>query len=166
MPKREKDIVAVLCNVRSALNVGSMFRTADAAGISKIYLTGYTPAPTDRFGRKVHEIHKTALGAENFVPWEHKTNTTALLKKLKADGYEICAIEQSKKSLSLNRYKASGPTVLIVGNEVRGLQGTVLKRADKILEIPMMGKKESLNVSVAFGVVAFFIAFSNTKTRQ
>ena len=161
-----REIVAVLYNIRSLHNVGSIFRTADAAGISKLYLVGITPSPTDRFGKIRPQISKVALGAEKTVPWEKvdiKKEEEKLIKNLKKDGYKALALEQSKKSIP---YYKLPPThykfkkiALIIGNEVRGLPKKILKSADKIIEIPMRGNKESLNVSVAFGIAVFRLLY-------
>lgn len=156
-------MIAILYNIRSAHNVGSIFRTADAAGIKEIYLCGITPAPIDKYGRIQKEIAKTALGAEKYVKSEKidVKKTGKLLEELKRGGHEILAIEQSNKSIPYYKYKSAtargsgNNVVLIIGNEVRGLPKSILQKADKILEIPMHGRKESLNVAVAFGVVAF-----------
>lgn len=152
-------MVVILHNIRSTHNVGSIFRTADAAGCEKIYLCGITPAPVDRFGRTNEKISKVALGAEKFLSWEKIGQTTKLLDKLKKDGYKILAIEQSKRSVPYQKIKLSkkdlAKVALVVGNEINGLSSSILRRADKILEIPMRGKKESLNVAVAFGIVVF-----------
>ena len=151
-------MIAVLDNIRSNHNVGSIFRTADAMGIKKIYLCGITPAPRDRFGRTNKELTKVALGAEKYCAWEHAPKTHALLDKLKQNGYTVYALEQSKKARSLRavrRLRArQSKTALVVGNEVKGISRATLKRADCIIEIPMAGRKESLNVSVAFGIAA------------
>lgn len=163
-------MIAVLHNVRSLHNVGSIFRTADAVGMEKIYLGGYTPAPEDEFGLPRGPLAKTALGAEKNVPWEKVSLTPRLLRHLKAEGKKIYAVEQSKRSVVYNSLKLSAAerekAVLVVGNEVRGLSPAILKLADKILEIPMFGKKESLNVSVAFGIVAYGLRLANDKGRQ
>jgi len=157
--KKGGDFVAVLHNIRSLHNVGSIFRTADGAGIKKIYLCGITPAPVDNFGKPRQQIVKTSLGAERFVKWQKENATRNVLKKLKKEGYKILAVEQSKKSIPYFRFSGkSSKLCLVVGNEVNGLPTSVLKLADKILEIPMLGKKESLNVSVAFGIVAYHIS--------
>ncbi|MCR4323226.1 MAG: TrmH family RNA methyltransferase [Candidatus Azambacteria bacterium] len=154
-------MLVLLHNIRSAHNVGSIFRTADAAGIEKIYLCGITPAPIDRFGKPRQEIAKVALGAESTVPWEISHSTVSLLKKLKKQGFMIYAIEQSVRSMPYNTMrlhkKELARTVLVVGNEVEGLSSSILTHADTILEIPMSGGKESLNVAVAFGIVAFHL---------
>ncbi len=151
-------MIVILHNIRSTHNVGSIFRTADAGGCEKIYLCGITPAPQDRFGRANEKISKVALGAENWVEWEKIGRTAAVIDKLKKEGYKIFAIEQSKKSMPYYKLKVKGEkskVALILGAEVKGLPLTILRQADKILEIPMHGKKESLNVAVAFGIVVF-----------
>lgn len=150
------NVTAVLYNIRSAHNVGSIFRTADAAGIDKIYLCGYTPIP-ESVGKKrgSDKIAKTALGAEKTVAWEYVPKIGKLLDKLKNDKTQIIALEQAKGSKNVFNFKPKRATALIVGNEVKGLAPSVLERADDIVEIPMRGKKESLNVSVAFGIAAY-----------
>jgi tRNA G18 (ribose-2'-O)-methylase SpoU len=149
-------------NIRSLFNVGSLFRTADAFSVSKIYLTGYTPTP-ELFKHKV-KISKTALGAEEFVPWEHKISPVRLVKelKLKHPKIQVVALENNIKgtTIKLNKFKPKFPLVLILGEEVGGVEKSLLKMADKVVEIPMFGKKESLNVSVAFGVAAYHIAIN------
>lgn len=156
MKKRPENIV-ILHNIRSVENVGAMFRTSDAVGISKIYLSGYTPAPLDRFGRKRKDMAKSALGAEDFVAWEQKKNLSALISKLKKEGYLIIAIEQDSRSVDYRKIKIKNKNVFIVGPEVEGIAKNILKKCDVIAEIPMHGKKESLNVSVALGVMLFRI---------
>ena len=151
-------IVLLLHNIRSAYNVGAMFRTADAVGVSQIYLTGYSPCPTDRFDRPNVAVAKSALGAEKHVPWKHSTSASLIIHRLKSEGYKIIAIEQNPKATHYKKYKARGKIVLIVGNELDGVTPKLLGMSDKILEIPMRGKKESLNVSVALGVVLFAIS--------
>ena len=161
----------ILYNVRSLYNVGSIFRTADAAGVEKLYLCGITPEPIDRFGRIRPPLAKVALGAEKSVAWDASARsaraTLKLLDNLKKEGYKIFAIEQARKSTPYYKVVLRPPPkrdkqaqdknkiALIFGNEVKGLPPAVLKKADKILEIPMRGKKESLNVAVAFGIVIF-----------
>ena len=157
-------MIVILHNIRSLHNVGSIFRTADAVGIKKIYLCGITPAPVDKFGRLRQQLTKVSLGAENFVEWEKVKAVSKLIDKLKKQKYKIFAIEQSKKSvpyynLQLKNLKTK-KLCLVLGNEIKGLPLSILKKADKILEIPMHGKKESLNVAVAFGIIAFYFANS------
>ncbi|PIR89039.1 MAG: RNA methyltransferase [Candidatus Harrisonbacteria bacterium CG10_big_fil_rev_8_21_14_0_10_40_38] len=148
-------MVVVLVNIRSAWNVGSIFRSSDAAGIDKIFLCGITPEPIDRFGNPRKDIAKVALGAEKTVSWEKSSRVVKTIDKLKKDGYTIIAIEQNKNSCPYDKIKPKNKTAIVLGNEVKGLPLAVLKRADKIGEIPMRGKKESLNVSVAFGIIVF-----------
>jgi tRNA G18 (ribose-2'-O)-methylase SpoU len=155
MKKENQNNIVILHNIRSVENVGAMFRTADAAGINKIYLTGYTPAPLDRFGRKRGDLAKSALGAEEFVSWEQKKNIFPLLAKLQREKYLIVGIEQDKKSIDYKKVKLQKKNVFIVGAEVTGIPKNVLNKCDIVAEIPMRGKKESLNVSVAFGVALF-----------
>ena len=165
---KKPECAVLLHNIRSTHNVGSMFRTADSAGVSKIYLSGYTPTPTDKFGRPRKDIAKVALGAEKTVPWEYIKNPKTLIKKLSkciskstksgfGEKYNIVAIEQAKNSVDYKKIKLSNPVLLVVGNEVDGIPKEILKLCDTIAEIPMMGEKESLNVSVAFGVALFRI---------
>src|SRR3989344_5845112 len=153
----------ILHNIRSLHNVGSIFRTADGAGVNKIYLTGYTPSPYDFFNKLRKDFAKTALGAEKFVEWKKQKNIATLIKKLKKEKYFIVSLEQSSISVSYDQFtsiyrsklKSYQGIVLIVGNEVRGLSPAILKKSDAIIEIPMHGKKESLNVSVATGIALF-----------
>ncbi|MBI5732508.1 TrmH family RNA methyltransferase [Candidatus Jorgensenbacteria bacterium] len=151
------EIVALLHNIRSIHNVGSIFRTADGAGVKKLYLGGITPAPVDRLGKSRPQLTKVSLGAENYVAWERVVSTTRIIDKLKKDGFHIIAVEQDKKSIPYGDFKSSkfNKAALVMGNEVRGLPKSILRRADTILEIPMYGHKESLNVSVAFGIVVY-----------
>jgi 23S rRNA (guanosine2251-2'-O)-methyltransferase len=144
--KNNCSVVAICHNIRSAYNVGSIFRTADGLGVSKIYLTGYTSAPPHP------GIAKAALGAENFVSWEKNSRLSELILKLKKESYKIIAVEIDKKSKALYSFIKKGNICLVMGNEVRGLGRLVLSKCDGIAEIPMRGQKESLNVSVAFGI--------------
>lgn len=156
MIKKQENIL-ILHNIRSVENVGAMFRTADAVGIDKIYLTGYTPTPLDRFGRKRRDLAKSALGAEEFVSWEQKKNISSLFTKLKKENFYIIGIEQDKKSVDYKKVKLKNKNAFIVGAEVTGIPKNILAKCDAIAEIPMKGKKESLNVSVALGVALFGI---------
>ncbi len=150
-----KAIYLILHNIRSIYNVGSIFRTADAAGVKKIYLTGYTPIALDKFGKIRKEFHKTALGAEKTVEWEQYKNINGLFKKLKKEKIRLVAAEQNKKAVNYKNFKPLFPLALIFGNEVRGISRATLKKCDKVVEIPMSGKKESLNVSVSAGIILF-----------
>ena len=149
------EIAMLLHNIRSAHNVGAIFRTADAAGVKKIYLSGYTPTPVDRFGRPSKEIGKTALGGELSVQWEYMKNPASVISKLKKDGWQIVGVEQDARAINYKEFKMSGPTLIILGNEVRGISKSLRDKCDTLVEIPMHGKKESLNVSVAAGIVLF-----------
>jgi 23S rRNA (guanosine2251-2'-O)-methyltransferase len=150
-----KESVVVLDNIRSVHNVGSIFRTADALGVSKIYLCGCTPTPTDRFGRERQDLAKTALGAEKTIIWEYFKETSSLIAELKKNKFQIIAIEQDEKSEDCRKIKVKSKVALVLGNEVDGVSKDILKKSDSIAEIPMFGKKESLNVSVSFGIAGF-----------
>ncbi len=149
-------LTVLLPDIRSVHNVGSMFRTADAVGVERMYLTGITPVPVDRFGKVRQDFAKVSLGAEASVPWEYSKSAIRVLSRLRKEGWTIVAVEQSKESVPYDRISVpSGKACLVMGNEVTGLPKSVLKKADIIGEIPMRGQKESLNVGVAFGIVAF-----------
>jgi tRNA G18 (ribose-2'-O)-methylase SpoU len=150
-------IVCIFHNVRSAHNVGAMFRTAECAGVGRVYLTGYTPAPINRFGFAQKEVAKSALGAELLIPWESRRQIAPVIASLRADGYTIVAVEQSATSKDYRTVK-SKKVALIMGNEVTGLSTSVLKKADITAEIGLKGTKESLNVATAFGIVLFRVA--------
>ena len=126
-------------------------------GVKKIYLTGYTPDPYDFFGKLRKDFQKTALGAEKYINWEKLRYIAVLIKRLKKAGIQIVALEQSGKSIDIKKLKTKKPTALILGNEVRGISKSILKKCDKIIEIPMHGQKESLNVSVAAGIAIWEI---------
>lgn len=142
-------------NVRSTYNVGALFRTADGAGVSKVYLSGYTPTPLDRFGRERADIAKTALGAQKSVPWEYAKTPGAIIEKLRAQGWQIVGVEQDAKAVDYRSFILRSPTLFLFGNEVRGLSATLKVQCDTLIEIPMRGEKESLNVSVAAGIILF-----------
>lgn len=151
--------VVVLDNIRSTFNVGSIFRTADCLGVSKIYLCGITPAPQDRFGRARADIAKVSLGAEKTIAWEQSSDTAELIKKLKKEGFKIISVEQDARSVDYRELKIKNTEniALVMGNEVNGVSPEVLKCSDIIAEIPLRGEKESLNVLVAFAVAGFRI---------
>ncbi len=151
--------MVVLDNIRSTHNVGSIFRTADALGVGQMILCGTTPTPTDRFGRARKDIAKVALGAEESISWKYEEDTIKVLKDLKKVGYLIVAIEQAENSMDYKKVKLdkNGKVAFIMGEEVEGVKPKILKLVDVIAEIPMLGQKESLNVSVAFGVAVFRI---------
>ena len=171
-------MVVILQNIRSLHNVGSIFRTADAVGVEKLYVCGITPSPFDRFGEVRGDVAKTALGAEKTVPWDGSARSplavSKLLEKLKKDGYTIVALELDKRAVPYyefnglprprrprnDRGKELGNIALILGGEVDGISPALLKKCDTIIEIPMNGIKESLNVAVAFGIVAFHFTYA------
>ncbi len=150
-----KDIRVLLYNIRSAHNVGAMFRTADAIGVTHMYLSGYTPTPLDRFKRPVKEIAKTALGAEKEIAWEYHKDPEEIIASLKEKGFTILGLEQNVRAIDYKTYTAPEKLLFIVGSEVEGLSLELCALCDVLLEIPMYGKKESLNVSVAFGIALF-----------
>jgi len=152
---KKQENILILHNIRSVENVGAMFRTADAAGINKIYISGYTPAPLDRFGRKRKDIAKSALGAEEFVQWEEKKSVTALISKLKNEGFLMIGLEQDKRAVDYKELKLKNKNAFIVGTEVTGIDKNIMQKCDILAEIPMKGKKESLNVSVSLGIFLF-----------
>lgn len=145
----------LLHNIRSTHNVGAIFRTADAVGVKKIYISGYTPAPIDRFGRARQDISKASLGAEKTVDWEQVEDVFALIKKLKKEKVFICAVEQDKNSVDYRKIPKKENALFILGNEVNGVEKDILTLCDCIAEIPMRGSKESLNVSVTAGVILY-----------
>ncbi len=142
---------AVLNNIRSLYNVGSVFRTADGAGLEKLWLCGVTGIPPDA------KISKTALGAEKSVPWEYARSARACIENVKREGYEILFLEQTAASIPYEKYEPHGPVCLVLGNEIEGVSGELLELCDKALEIEMAGLKISLNVTVAFGIAAYHI---------
>lgn len=147
-------------NIRSRENIGSIFRTAEALRIKKIFLCGITPCPPHS------KISKAALGAENFVSWEYHKQTWRLIEKLKAEKIYIMALEQERKAVPFYKFNSNkiknsfSGLALIIGNEKKGISPKILERADKIIYIPMFGKKESLNVAVAFGIAGYRICLS------
>ena len=141
----------VLNNIRSLYNVGSIFRTADGAGLEKIWLCGVTGIPPDT------KISKTALGAEKNVPWEYARSAAECLKALKQKGYEIILLEQTRQSRAYQKFKPRGPLCLVLGNEIGGVGDELLPFCDQAIEIEMSGLKNSLNVTVAFGIAAYHI---------
>ncbi len=144
-------VVAVIENIRSMHNVGSIFRSSDGMRLEKLYLTGFTPVPPRP------EINKTALGSTESVPFEYHKNTMPLLIALKKQGYSIVVVEQTDDSKSFFDVDYSFPLCIIFGNEVDGISEEVTQIADMAVEIPMQGIKHSLNVSVAFGIISYHI---------
>jgi 23S rRNA (guanosine2251-2'-O)-methyltransferase len=158
-----KSIILIVDNIRSAHNVGALFRTSDAFQVEKIILCGITPYPKKtndlrppHVQNKVSkQIAKTALGAEKSVSFEHYKSTSLVIKKLKAIGFNVYALEQAENSNTLSQFKPAFPCALIIGNEVDGISKQILAQTDSIIEIPMHGRKESLNASVAGGIALY-----------
>lgn len=159
--KERGETAIILDNIRSVHNVGSIFRTADCAGVSEIYLCGATPTPVDRFGRQRKDFQKVSLGAEKSVRWQYKKNIADAAGELKARGFFIVSVEQSEDSESFKNFQPKNKTVFIFGHEVNGVSKEALALSDSVVEIPMKGKKESLNVSVCAGIVLFLAGLSS-----
>ncbi|MHB1330607.1 MAG: TrmH family RNA methyltransferase [Minisyncoccota bacterium] len=151
----KKTCVLILEDIRSVENTGSIFRTAEGLGVSKIYLIGTTPAPLDRFGRKRTDFAKVSLGSEEMLEWEYSKDIEPVIDELKSQGFKIISLEQSDRSVDLKKCEPSELFALIVGNEVDGVSKKVQEASDEIVEIEMRGEKESLNVSVATGIALF-----------
>jgi tRNA G18 (ribose-2'-O)-methylase SpoU len=151
-------IIIVLDNIRSLNNIGSVFRTSDAFLIKKIYLCGITATPPHK------DINKTALGSTDAVTWEYVEDTNLLIEKLKLDKIRICSIEQAENATMLNNFKveATKTYALVFGNEVKGVQQSIVSNSDVVIEIPQFGTKHSLNISVSCGVVVWDV-FSKMK---
>ena len=162
-----RQIVLIAHNLRSAHNVGSLIRTAEGLGLESVYLTGYTPYPrlpgdqrlphlADRVARR---INKTALGAEELVDLKHEDQLETVIALLKADGFRIIGLEQTPGSLALSEYRPAAKIALVVGREVEGLEAEVLNLCDQLIEIPMLGSKESFNVAVAAAMALYHLRF-------
>lgn len=158
------ELYVIVHNIRSLHNVGAIFRTADSFGVSKLFLTGYTGAPV---GKNADKIAKVALGAEQYVPWEQKKSLTTVVKKLRAAGVRIAALENNvnRKTILLPKHKPKFPLALILGEETKGNTKKILDLADDIIEIPMQGKKESLNVSIAAGVAMYGLLLTSLNNK-
>ena len=157
---QSRDMVVLLDNIRSVQNVGSIFRTADGAGIKHIYLCGITPTPADN-----PTIGKTALGSERSVPWSSQLNAVELARQLIADGYSLLVLERTSEAVPIFQYRdheAAGhkPLALILGNERSGVDPGLIELGEIVLALPMVGQKASLNVAVAFGVAVYWLAFT------
>ena len=162
MSKTGKEFFVIAHNIRSLYNVGSIFRTADAFGVTKIYLTGYTGTPQNPIHKK--KIAKVALGAEEWVSWEYFKSPQSVIRVLKKQKVKIIGLENNisvgaglGRPQPLDKFKPKFPLALILGEEVGGINKLLIKLCDKLVEIPMFGKKESLNVSVAFGIAAYVL---------
>jgi len=164
-----RDIVLIAHNLRSCHNVGSLLRTAEGLGVTKVILSGYTPHPLYEHDRRLpHEaiklakqINKTALGAEHLIPWEYHMDIFPVIAKLKKDGYSVAAIEQADDARELPSYHPPEKIALLVGREVEGVEPEVLAMCDTRLEIPMFGKKESFNVVQAAAMGLFHCRFAS-----
>lgn len=151
--KIQRNPVSVLCdNIRSIFNVGAIFRTSDSILAEKIYLTGYTPHPPRK------EIEKVALGATRTVPWEYYKDPLEAVDKIKSNGVKVAVLEQTdSRNLIWDVDTCDFPMCLVLGNEITGVSEDIIKKADMSFEIPMFGFKQSLNVSVAYGIAAYFL---------
>ena len=147
--KQQSSLIFVLVSIRSLYNVGALFRTADALGATKVYLTGFTGTP------KQAKLKKTALGAEETVPWEYVKSASTVIKQLKEAHYEIIGLEKTKTSLDFRTWKPTKKTAILLGNEERGLSPRILKQCDEIVHLSMLGEKESLNVTTAAGAIGY-----------
>lgn len=146
------EVIVILDNVRSLLNVGSIFRTCDAFLVQSLYLCGLTGTPPQK------EIEKTALGATETVSWKHFESTQVAVAQLKAEGYEIFAVEQAEDSISLQNFRVQASKIAVVfGNEVYGVEQEVIDICNGVIEIPQLGSKHSLNVAVSAGIVIWEI---------
>jgi len=145
----------ILHNIRSAYNVGAILRTADAVNVEHVYFSGYTPCPIDRYGRVRSDIAKTALGAERYMSWSVHTYPVEAIEQVRTHGYALTAVEQAPTAVSLYEYNPPKKVCWVFGNEVYGVSQHIQDRCDDVMYIPMMGTKESLNISVAVGVVLF-----------
>jgi len=153
------EIFLILHNIRSAYNVGAIFRTAEAAGVREIVLCGYTPAPIDRFGRVRADIAKAALGAEAMVPWRAEEDTMACVRNFQKEGIAVVALEQTEGAEPYTGYIPPETIAVVVGNEVEGVSPALCAQVDACVVLPMCGAKESLNVSVATGILLYKLRF-------
>ncbi len=149
--------VLVLHDIRSVYNVGALFRTSDAIGITGIILSGYSPTPIDRFGRLRPDMAKSALGSEQAIPWEYVDDPLSKIHELKEEGYQVIGVEQDERSVDYKTVQKTDRMVFVLGTETTGMIPELLQVCDTIVEIPMSGMKESLNVSVAAGIVLYRI---------
>ncbi len=163
----QKDIVVIAHNIRSAHNIGSLLRTCDGMGVSKVYITGYSPYPRQaddarmpHIADKAHSaISKTALGAEEFVKSEYRADVMELIRELKKSAFQIVGLEQNANSVNLPDFKSGNKVALLLGEEVKGIDKDLLALCDQIVEIPMLGKKESYNVVQATAMALYHLRF-------
>jgi tRNA G18 (ribose-2'-O)-methylase SpoU len=154
--QQRRQVEGLLDNIRSTWNVGSMFRTSDGTGIQKLYLCGITPSPENP------KVGKTALGAEKSIPWEKSKNGVHIASLLKSNGHVLWALEDLPGAIPLFQMELdseNSPIILVVGNEVSGVDPGIIEICDKVISIPMLGKKRSFNVAVAFGIAASFLLY-------
>jgi tRNA G18 (ribose-2'-O)-methylase SpoU len=164
--ERGKNLAVLLDNIRSAWNVGSILRSADGFGFSQAYLCGITPTADNE------AVIKTALGAQDSVPWSYHKDAVKLVKGLKVQGWKVYALEDDPRALSISqftnhqstKYQSPNPTVLMIGNEVTGVDPELLDLCDKIFYIPMLGEKKSFNVAIAFGIAAYALSAQRSAT--
>lgn len=149
--RKRNEVYLILDNIRSMYNVGAIFRTADAARAKKLYLCGITATPPRK------EIEKTALKTINEMPWEHIENTIDIVQKMKDEGVQIIALEQTDKSADYRKFEFNKPVAIIIGHETIGVDDKVLEICDGVVEIPMYGIANSLNVSVAAGIILYHL---------
>lgn len=145
----------LLHDIRSSYNVGSLLRTGDTIGVTYVYFSGYTPLPVDRFKRPNKEIAKTALGAEQTIPWRHHDGFEEVLAGAKKEGFTVIGIEQDARARDYKKVVSSEKVLMVVGSEVEGMAPALRDGCDTLIEIPMYGEKESLNVAVAAGIALF-----------
>lgn len=165
MPKTKTQLVAILDNIRSLYNVGSIFRTSDAFAIEHLYLCGITGTPQDQLHKK--RISKTSLGAEENLPWSYSNNTLDVVTKLKEQGFTIISLELTPNSIPISQLSdkltETSQLALIIGHELFGVSEAALNESDIITHIPMQGQKESLNVTVAYGIASFYLKTPNAQ---
>jgi len=151
---QNKDIIVILDNIRSAFNVGAILRTSDGAGVNKVYLCGITPDVNHP------KIIKTALGAQEYMKSEYFKTTKDAVEKARAEGYLIASIEQAENSISIEEVKDLNKLCLVFGNELSGVSHEILESSDKVIEVPMFGKKNSLNVATTVGIVLYYLVLN------
>jgi len=164
-----REIVVVIHNIRSILNVGAILRTCECLGITRAFATGWTPSPDHGLPhvreKIAQELHKTALGAEGIVDFQYRDDVAELLTWLKNDGFRVVGLEQDDRAISLPDYQPSQKIAVLLGEEVHGLTPELRDRCNDLIEIPMRGQKESFNVSVAAGIVLYGLATSLPKRK-
>jgi 23S rRNA (guanosine2251-2'-O)-methyltransferase len=157
------EVFLIAHNIRSSHNIGSLLRTAEGLGVSKVFITGYSPYPKMQNDQRLphlvekqaKQITKTALGAESFVDWQYQADISKVIDQLRKRGFTIVALEQTKNSKDIRDFQAPQKTALIVGNEIDGLDRLTLAKCDEFLQLPMAGRKESFNVVVAAAMALY-----------